>query len=185
MKPMDMIEQGRFLGEEFVLWLWFRGLTEGGASGITGDLSACFMDDSVGLASERGDVKHVSLDKGNPAESREAFDALSRGMRPIRAKFRILSGDMEWTFTFASGDLSISGMRMPPTQSKDPAGRLADRMFLLEEGLAHLDRRYAEFIRRRYEDSNAMSDVLQGWVKAGISGSEFELAEETAEEIGA
>ena len=34
MKPMELIEQGRFLGEEFLLWLWRRGLEEGGTSGV-------------------------------------------------------------------------------------------------------------------------------------------------------
>ena len=45
MKPMELIEQGRFLGEEFLLWLWMRGLAEGGTSGLEGDQSACFVDD--------------------------------------------------------------------------------------------------------------------------------------------
>ena len=33
MKPLELMEQGRFLGEEFLLWLWMRSMTEGGASG--------------------------------------------------------------------------------------------------------------------------------------------------------
>ena len=37
---MELLEQGRFLGEEFALWLWMRGLTEGGTSGAEGDTSA-------------------------------------------------------------------------------------------------------------------------------------------------
>ena len=113
MKPMELLEQGRFLGEEFLLWLWMRGLTEGGTSGLEGDLSACFLDDSVQLVSERGDVKELSLRKGNPAESREAFEALSRGMRPTKAKVRLLSGDMEWTFVLNASTLDTSAMKLP------------------------------------------------------------------------
>ncbi len=30
MKPQEMLERGRFLGEEFILWLWMRGLVHGG-----------------------------------------------------------------------------------------------------------------------------------------------------------
>ena len=82
MKPLELMEQGRFLGEEFLLWLWMRSMTEGGASGEEGDGSGCFVDDAIQLASERGEVKEISLRKGNPAESREAFESLSRGMRP-------------------------------------------------------------------------------------------------------
>jgi len=170
MKPMELLEQGRFLGEEFLLWLWMRGLSEGGTSGLEGDLSACFLDDSVQLVSERGDVKELSLRKGNPAESREAFEALSRGMRPTKAKVRLLSGDMEWTFVLNASTLDTSAMKLPPTQSKDPSGRVADRLFLLEEGLAHLERRFAAFLEGRTQDPKAMEAVLCEWVQSSLRG---------------
>jgi recombination associated protein RdgC len=170
MKPLELIEQGRFLGEEFILWLWWRGLAEGGTSGLEGDTSACFVDDAVTLVTERGDVKALSLAKGNPAESREAFEALSRGFRPGKAKIRLLAGDMEWTFSLAPGDLQFQGLKLPPTQAKDMAGRFADRMFLIEEGLAHLDRRYAAFLALRAQDPQGLQDALQSWVRQGLDG---------------
>ena len=113
MKPLELIEQGRFIGEEFLLWLWQRGLAEGGTSGLDSDLSACFLDDAVVLVNERGDVKELSMRKGNPTESREAFEALSRGMRPSKAKVRLLSGDMEWTFVLNAASLDTTGMKLP------------------------------------------------------------------------
>ena len=64
MKPLELIEQGRFLGEEFVLWLWMRGTAEGGTSGEANDHSACFVDDAVMLAAEHGEVKELSLRSG-------------------------------------------------------------------------------------------------------------------------
>jgi len=167
---MELLEQGRFLGEEFVLWLWMRGLTEGGTSSVDGDLSACFLDDAVQLVSERGDVKELSLRKGNPSESREAFEALSRGMRPSKAKVRLLSGDMEWTFVLNAGTLDTSAMKLPPTQSKDPAGRVADRLFLLEEGLAHLERRFTAFLEHRARDAKHLEESLRAWVRSGLTG---------------
>lgn len=167
---MELLEQGRFLGEEFALWLWMRGLTEGGTSGVEGDSSACFLDDAVQLVSERGDVKELSLRKGNPAESREAFEALSRGMRPSKAKVRLLSGDMEWTFTLNAGTLDTSTMKLPPTQSKDSAGRVADRLFLLEEGIGHLERRFSAFLEIRTRDAEGLEASLCEWVRSGLSG---------------
>lgn len=172
-KPMELIEQGRFLGEEFLLWLWMRGLTEGGASGQEGDLSSCFVDDAVMLQSEQGEVKEISLRKGNPAESREAFEAISRGMRPVRAKLRILAGDMEWVFTLQSAGLDLSGLKLPPTASKDPVGRVTDRLFLLEEGAGHLERRFKRFLHQRVGNPAAMLEMLKAWVRSGLSGAAF------------
>jgi recombination associated protein RdgC len=173
---MELVEQGRFLGEEFLLWLWMRGLAEGGTSGLEGDQSACFVDDSMQLVTERGDVKVLSLSKGNPPESREAFEALSRGMRPNKAKVRLLSGDMEWTFTLGAAGLEISTLKLPPTQAKDPQGRVADRLFLLEEGTAHLERRFQAFLEVRAQDADALEETLKDWVRKGLAGN---LGEET------
>ncbi len=175
MKPLELLEQGRFLGEEFLLWLWMRGLVEGGTSGLDVDTSACFIDDAVILLSERGDVKELSLRKGNPAESREAFEALSRGMRPSKAKARLLSGDMEWTFVLNAASLDTTAMKLPPSQSKDQAGRVLDRLFLLEEGTAHLERRFTRFLELRAADPEQMEDELKDWVRQGLQGVSDEV----------
>jgi len=182
MKPMELIEHGRFLGEEFLLWLWMRGLTEGGTSGADGDSSACFLDDEVLLVTERGDVKELSLRKGNPPESLEAFEALSRGMRPSRAKLRILAGDMEWAFTLGAAQLEVSGMKLPPTQAKDIQGRVSDRLFLIEEGVAHLERRFALFLNRRAKNADGLESEMKAWVEDGLAqlaGSAIEARRES------
>jgi hypothetical protein len=168
-KPTELLEQGRFLGEEFLLWLWMRGLTEGGTSGQANDVSACFVDDAIELATERGDVKELSLRKGNPAESREAMEALARGMRPTRAKIRILAGDMEWTFSLVAVSMDLSGLKLPPSQAKDPAGRIADRLFLLEEGVAHLERRYQAFLDMRATTGEEGRQEVMSWIRSGLA----------------
>lgn len=170
MKPLELVEQGRFLGEEFLLWLWFQSMTEGGASGEDGDGSGCFVDDAIQLASERGDVKEISLRKGNPAESREAFESLSRGMRPVKMKLRILSGDLEWVFTLNAATLDMGTLKLPPSTGKAPHERLHDRLFLLEEGAGHLERRLTRFLRLRVDDPAGLEAALRAWVEAGRSG---------------
>lgn len=169
MKPLELIEQGRFLGEEFMLWLWMQGLQNGGLSGLEGDTSACFLDDSVLLVSERGDVKNLSMTKGNPAESQEAFEALNRGMRPCKAKARLLSGDMEWVFNLDASMLDMGGLKLPPSQAKDPLGRVSDRLFLLEEGASHLERRFQTFLTLRTQDPEGLRDSLRAWIEQGLA----------------
>jgi len=170
MKPIELLEQGRFLGEEFLLWLWMRSQTDSGGSGEEGDGSACFVDDAIQLVSERGEVKEISLRKGSPSESREAFEALSRGMRPARMKLRILSGDLEWVFTLNAATLDMGTLKLPPSTGKAPHERLHDRLFLLEEGAGHLERRLRLFLRARSEDPGGMEEALRTWVRAGLSG---------------
>jgi hypothetical protein len=167
---VELIEKGAFLGEEFLIWLWMRGLTKGG-TGFEGDQSACFVDDSVQLLANIGDVKELSLRKGNPASSREAFEALSRGMRPIKAKIRLLSGDMEWKFTLSAAELHISNLKLPPTQSKDNQGRIADRLFLLEEVITHVERRFEAFLSTRSQDPIGLQKMMRDWLYHGLTES--------------
>ncbi len=177
MKPLELMEQGRFLGEEFLLWLWLRSMTEGGASGEDGDGSGCFVDDSIQLVSERGEVKEISLRKGNPSESREAFEALSRGMRPSKMKLRLLSGDLEWVFTLSAATLDMGTLKLPPSTGKAPHERLHDRIFLLEEGAGHLERRLKIFLRTRAEGPEVLQESMRTWVRAGRSGEAISAGE--------
>lgn len=170
MKPLELIEQGRFLGEEFLVWLWMRGTSEGGTSGREGDHSACFLDDSVMLAAEHGEVKNVTLSKGNPAESREAFEALARGMRPVKAKMRILSGDLEWVFTFQAVTFNLSALKVPPSSAKGEQDRASERLFLIEEGLGHLERRFGRFLDLRNQDPEGMLAQAHAWIRGGVQG---------------
>lgn len=170
MNSVELVERGVFLGEEFLIWLWMRGLTKGG-TGFEGDQSACFVDDSVQLLADFGDVKELSLKRGNPASSREAFEALSRGMRPIKAKLRLLSGDMEWRFALSAAELDISNLKLPPTQSKDSHGRIADRLFLLEEVVSHMERRFKAFLSIRIEDPIGLQNILKDWLCQGLRES--------------
>jgi hypothetical protein len=176
-KPLELMEQGRFLGEEFLLWLWLRSMTEGGASGVDGDGSACIVDDAILLAAERGDVKEISLRKGNPGDSREAFEALGRGMRPAKVKLRILSGDLEWVFMLQAATLDLGTLKLPPSTGKAPHERLHDRLFLLEEGVGHLERRFKQFLQERTDDAAALQESLQAWVRAGRSGEALPAGE--------
>ena len=170
MKPLELMEQGRFLGEEFLLWLWMRSMTEGGASGADGDGSGCFVDDAIQLVSERGEVKEISLRKGNPSECREAFEALSRGMRPAKVKLRILSGDLEWVFTLTAATLDMGALKLPPSTGKAPHERLHDRIFLLEEGAGHLERRLKQFLYARSQDPEVLQAAMRAWVRLGRTG---------------
>lgn len=181
MKPLELMEQGRFLGEEFLLWLWMRSSLEGGASGEDGDGSGCFVDDAIQLASERGEVKEISLRKGSPAESREAFEALGRGMRPVKMKLRLLSGDLEWVFTLNAATLDLGTLKLPPSTGKAPHERLHDRLFLLEEGAGHLERRLRRFLRTRAQEPEILQESMKAWVLAGRTGDALQANSHGAE----
>lgn len=166
-----------FLGEEFLMWLWMRGLAEGGKADDDDETSA-FLEDNLVLSGELRDAKEMTLSKGHPAESEDAFRGLLAGMRPLKAKVRVLNGDMQWTGTLTSA-LALSGLKLPPSASKDLFGLLSDRIFLMEEVTRHLENRFKAFLEARVGAPDAMREQLVAWAHRGVEG----LVGETADAI--
>jgi hypothetical protein len=64
----------------------------------------------------------------------------------------------------------MGAVKMPPSAAKDPIGRMQDRLFLLEEGTSHLERRWQAFLEERTQDADALEEKLRAWVKQGLTG---------------
>jgi hypothetical protein len=77
---------------------------------------------------------------------------------------------MEWTFTLGAAGLEISTLKLPPTQSKDNQGRVADRLFLLEEGMTHLERRFEAFLAIRSQEPEELQESMREWLRQGLKG---------------
>jgi hypothetical protein len=78
---------------------------------------------------------------------------------------------MEWTFTLGAAGLEISTLKLPPTQAKDQQGRVADRLFLLEEGTSHLERRFQAFLEIRAQDADNLEASMRAWVTQTLAGA--------------
>jgi hypothetical protein len=98
-------------------------------------------------------------------------------MRPAKVKLRILSGDLEWVFTLNATTLDMGTLKLPPSTGKAPHERLHDRIFLLEEGAGHLERRLKRFLRERAEDSEGLQEAMRAWVRAGRTGEALPAGE--------
>jgi hypothetical protein len=73
-------------------------------------------------------------------------------------------------FTLNATTLDMGTLKLPPSTGKAPHERLHDRIFLLEEGAGHLERRLKLFLRARAEDPEGMQESMRAWVRAGRSG---------------
>jgi hypothetical protein len=111
MQLVDRIEKRRFVGREFLLWLWFE------SEAFEATLSTK-KHGTFGLWIE----KHVVLSAGKegtrikgsyPARSREAKEALALGKLPEAAGVHLSLGDREITFTLKAERLALSGLTLP------------------------------------------------------------------------
>lgn len=155
------------MGQLFLTWLWKRAQEDGGTAN-EGDAATLLFGDSLKLVTDNGTIKEASLKKGEPTESHAALEALAEGMLPAAAKVRVLSGELEWTFTL-DHNLRISGLKLPKTAGNDQVSRLADRIFLVEELLGHIDLRFKEFLGTWEAGPDRLQEEAKAWGRQHVN----------------
>ncbi|MBM4376649.1 MAG: hypothetical protein FJ095_16315 [Deltaproteobacteria bacterium] len=121
MQLAERIEKRRFVGREFLLWLWFEGE-------LFDETLFVAPHGKFGLAIE----KELLLSNGKeatrivgraPARAREAKDALALGKLPERAGLRLVLGEREATFVLKAEALGLAGLALPTILTEADAVR--------------------------------------------------------------
>lgn len=117
MQLLDRIEKRRFVGREFLLFLWFE-------SEILDATLSTAENGSFGLWIERQLVlsagKEQTRIKGAlPGAAREAKEALRRGKLPELAGIHLSLGDKEHAFVLKAEKLALSGLSLPTALDKE------------------------------------------------------------------
>ncbi len=149
----DAFFEGRFLGYEFLTWLWFLSETEGGA---------VRLPDGREAEIHPGDMLVLSLpDDGNErvrcstqaGDLHEARTALRRGKLVEEAQLFIKVGENEYALRLDTNLWALRGLRTPKQMNDpgegDPDGRFLEKMYFLEEVFACLDTLYERFLLMR------------------------------------
>lgn len=111
MQVLDRIEKRRFVGREFLLWLWFE-------SEMFEATLETRKHGSFGLWVERqlvlsAGVEATRIKGSTPGGSREAKEALLVGKLPEAAGLHLSWGDREITFTLKAERMAVSGLVLP------------------------------------------------------------------------
>jgi hypothetical protein len=157
-----------FLGREFLTWLWWRWMTEGGTGGDE-DPTTLMMDDMLQFGSTGGRVRDAALKKGNPSDSPAAFRALLAGMTPVKAKFRLKDADLEWVFTINASTLDLCGMKLPPVDAHSQAEIGMLRLDLMAQAINLIEDRFKQFLNARIEDPEGMRESIAAWAADRLS----------------
>jgi hypothetical protein len=118
-----------FLGEEFLLWLWFRWETDGGEFTLGGGrVIGLAIDDLLQFAPNDDDDHTQTLRHGLPTKAPEARTALREGHRVAKARLIIAEGSRQWTATIEGATLRCSA-KLPEDaeECESDVDRTADR----------------------------------------------------------
>ena len=171
MDLLDLIAAKRFLGSEFLLWLWHVDDTADGVHRLGDEGVEIHFDDRIQLEAALAAAETSDLKGGAPADSPEAHKALQIGKRVSKAKMRFAKGEREWTFTVDTSDFSLSGIKTPAVLTKADDEPFFERLFLIEELTDAWKALYRQFLVLRLGDDWARTrSTMADWIAAPIGG---------------
>lgn len=165
MELLDLIEGRRFMGREFIVWLWFESEMQETNLRPTGvDPVSLWLEAQITLVLEKEESR---LKGAIPASSPEAKEALRQGKLPKEAKMRLTRGDREFVWTLKADTLGLSGLKLPTQLKKTDEKHevFYERMMLLEDLEAALSALYVDFVHLRLADEwdDDIVPLMQTW----------------------
>jgi len=178
MDLVDLIQEKRFLGQEFLAWLWFKSEERGGAIDIpgTGDVLVVFEKHML-LEFGEGESSEKLICRGLQTELKEARAGLMMGKKPEQARIRLARGEYEFSVTLTAAALEFRNVRLPKTvagsdegdDQESLEGRILERIGMFEELGSLINDLFRMFIRVRVADDwpEELQKIRQ-WVHHGI-----------------
>jgi hypothetical protein len=166
MDIINRINSTRYLGREFLTWLWYRSSRQNGIFEMTDGPLEVWFDAKLTLEAQ-GDVKESNVVKAeNPTETSEAHAALLTGKLVSDARLRLVSGQKQWSVSVKGDSLGLSGIKIPALLSREDDDQLYERFMLIEELEDTIHGLYLQFMEIRTDDEAWRPEVqaIRGWV---------------------
>ena len=147
---LERVESTRFLGAEFLLWLWLRAEIINKPIPLPeyGDFEV-WLDNQITLQSDIDPNERVTVRGAAPAGSPEAREAVRAQKFPVRARVAIRNEERDFACVLVAHRFAISGGKIPAVLTKETDDAFQERMSLVERLCLHLDGLYAAFLRDR------------------------------------
>lgn len=147
----DLIAAKRFLGAEFLLWLWHKDDVRDGLHELPDESVELHFDDQLRLEGFLAEAEQSALKGGAPAHSPEAHQALQVGKRVAKAKLRLVKIEREWVFTVEASSFRLSGVKTPALLTREDDEPLFERLYLIDELERALFGIYRLFLQERLD----------------------------------
>ena len=181
MDLVDIIAEKKFLGQEFLTWLWWKSEERGGSVALPGqgDISIIFEKHML-LEYGEGEANEKLICRGLQTELKEARTGMFIGKKLEQARLRLEQDQHEWSFTLAAGCMEFRNVRLPKTAASeegDPAGNKAEtegmileRVYLFEELIRIVTDLFRIFLEIRI-GSQWREEVLKirNWVSSSVT----------------
>jgi len=165
---LDPEDRG-FLGREFLSWLWY-GVEH--AEGVFDLLQSANVTAALfthlQLKCDFNLTGSVTLRCAAPGSAAEARAALAIGKQPARMGLLLAARAGEWSLTLDGARLDVSGLVLPPVETKDRSAELEARCTSLADLVEVLDELFGAFLKVRLSgDWPQIERQMRSWAAGG------------------
>jgi hypothetical protein len=165
MDLVDLIEKRRFLGREFLVFLWFESELFDGAVPVEG-FGPCEvrLEGQITLSCDK---EQARLKGASPSGEPEAHQALRQGKLPAQARLRVTAGELTYAFTFQADTLALAGVKIPAVVKTEADEQFYERMYLVEDLESLMAALYAKFVAVRLSTAwdEQVLPAIRAWVR--------------------
>ena len=174
MQILERVKETEFMGNEFLVWLWFRSETGRGLFDIgergTAEL---WFDGKITLQSETERGVETIICTSETTNMKEARFALTEYKKITQAAIKLdIGGNNWWSFILDSTWMNFKAFKSPKVmqdKEEDPDGIFYEKMYLIEEAVSVMDGVYQYFIELRVspEWETEEHPALVKWISEG------------------
>ena len=175
MDLIELIEEKRFIGQEFLTWLWWKSEERGGSVALDGrgDILIAFEKHAF-LESGEGENTERLICSGLQTELKEARTGLSFGKKLEQARILLTHDAYEYNFTLTGSTMDFRSVRLPKTavaedkpdaQAEELEGVMLERIFLFETLTRLVHELFRMFLKIRVSDRwPAETEKIRAWI---------------------
>ena len=163
----------KFLGYEFLTWLWFvLDIDKNQDIKIQNDMVLLEVDNRIVLENSLNNMIENLTIKGDGAGLEEAKLSLQKGGVVTECSFLLKTADYEWKFCIKGESLNLSSLKPPETgrieKKDDEEGFVLEKLYLYEKVVVVVENLYNRFIKLRLSKKWETETVpqLKKWIKS-------------------
>lgn len=172
---VELLFAYRFLGREFLTWLWCKSETQTDGLVALPDQEPVLLavGDKMILETGDGEYRETLALQGSHSEHREARLGLLQGKLPEEMQLKMQWGQDEWQFTLKAATLEVKGLKNknaagPQEGDDDQEGYFFEQMYQVESVSAILDGLFRAFLQIRLSPAWEQEEMpqLRDWLEA-------------------
>jgi len=163
----------KFLGNEFLTWLWFMIETDQNRlRRYDPDLVSLNIGSRLVLENTRNNAKETITIKGEDANLEEGLLSLTKGAVVTAIHLSYKSGAQHWQFSLKGESLNISNLKMPETgpveTPEDLEGAVIEKAYLMKKVIGLVNNLFSHFVKLRLSDEwrNQTVSRIRKWASS-------------------